>query len=256
MRNATIEDVKKARETGKLEENVMYKHGANLVHGKAFHDAFRYCCEVYTGMVVAESNEGKLTGVYLKLLEPIRKGLAQQPKKPRRKPVKGTRPERLIPMSAYVNLKVGDKVVYKDGTRDAVSEVDDGSEWCYETVRKGWYNKTGEHNIGYTEDDIVYKILPWEEQSRFYFNVQLVKQVENWQISLQEKSPEQEAFEKGYWVPFIAGAQTCCPSFAVGYKVDYQMGELQSHRPQYAENLRWTRWNLGSDIVAFRKAKQ
>ena len=79
MRNATIEDVKKAQETGELEENVMYGlHNEVLIHGKSQSkgvvDTVRYCHG--NNAVISETSEGELYIVFLSAIKPIEKGPA------------------------------------------------------------------------------------------------------------------------------------------------------------------------------------
>lgn len=276
MRNATVADVKKAQETGKLEENVMYEFCGIKVHGKnvvrTLENAIKELS--YKDCVIGETNCGAIMRVDVSNVCPISKGPAQQPKKPRRKPIKGTKPEQLIPMSADVKLKVGDRVLLKDGTRTTIRQVDNTGV-PYQTSDYVWHRYNGEcidAQFGpmHTQHNITHKIVPWQEQRRLFWDGKFVGRVSDLNITLGEqkekqielkmsspvKSPEQEAFEKGYWVPHQAKPDSVCPPFAAGWKVDYLMREMESGRPEYAENLRWNAKGNNADIVAFRKEKQ
>ena len=251
MRSATIEDVKKAQESGKLEENVMYRlscipevYEGVLVHGKRcvhfLASMLKNQREFYGKQIaLGETAEGEVQTVDLQHIHPLSTGVAQQPKKPRKKPIRGTKPEKLIPMSADVSLMVGDKVVLADGSRVTVLIVD-GTETPYfvdDGWFRGWFDTCGEYILG--GERITHKVVPYAEQIRTPEAV---------------KSPEQAAFEKGYWVAHQAKPDSRVPPFAVGWRIDYLMRSMESYRAEYAENLRWNMRNNGADIVAYRKA--
>lgn len=252
MKNATAEDVKKAQETGKLEENVMYRAAGDwLVHGKKMSGGV---AGLDLPWIIAERDNGMLVLVHPQHMRPVPKGPAQQPKRIKRKPVKGTKPEQLIPMSADVKLKVGDKVVLADGSRQVVVINDKTTEPYYIEPVGEWYSADGQN---YTSNayylTITHKIIPWQEQKA---EVSPPRSVYTGECKEVKKSPEQEAFENGCWVPFIVDTQTTCPSFAVGCDVDYLMQGHLAASPHRAEDLRWDKRNNGADIVAYRKAKQ
>ncbi len=115
MRNATIQDVEEAQRTGALKEDVMYGYSDIKVHGKRVDVYLSSFIKRATGCidrVVAETAKGTITDVRLDHIKPLSKGSAFTPRKPRPKPIKGTRPERKIPVAADTEIKVGDVVLF------------------------------------------------------------------------------------------------------------------------------------------------
>ena len=185
-----------------------------------------------------------------------KKGPAQQPKKPHRKPRKGTRPETKIKMSADVKLEVGDVVLLDNGGKGIVKEKDISTEGSYAGavfVDAGKYNhspevntygvwffdKTFQSNMGNVK--ITHKIIPYQEPAK------------------EEKSPEQEAFEKGYWIPFVATANSMCPEWAKDVDIDLLLkngtNTLTEERKSQGRFYLWHELS-NTAIVAYRKAKQ
>lgn len=204
MKNATMDDVLWAMSTGLLDENIMYKYGSRKVHGKR--------CSgigITNGNCCGETSDGVVVSVQVNRIEPLSKFPAQHPKRNKRKPIKGTRPEKLIPMSADVKLKVGDRVVLADGARSHVVQVDDSGmdAWIYNIDSHGWFDAHGEYILG--GERITHKIVPYAEQ-------------ENPSL---DSSPEQEAFEKGYWAAHQAKPDSRVPPFAAGWKVTIILGD-------------------------------
>lgn len=260
MRNASMEDVARAKATGKLEENVMYSWGSpwekrSLVHGKKF-DPYLEVALSYNPdfehklITICEDAFGIVHTCDLEFIHPVeKKGPAQQPKKPRRKPVKGTKPETKIPMSDDVKLEVGDVVLLDNGGRGVVKEADtdacgryansvfiDAGKYNHEpeiNTRGVWfYDKTFKSNVGHVF--ITHKIIPYQDPVK------------------EEKTPEQKAFEKGYWV----SSNGKFPVFTseVITEVLFSHGETSKN----ATGDEWA-WGGQADdkysIVAYRKAK-
>lgn len=268
MKNATIEDVKKAQETGKLEEHVMYNCLGVKVHGKRVNSFLsRSIYGVREDNVIAESADGELVMVLVWDISPITKGPSQPPKKPRRKPVKGTKPEALIPMSADIKLKVGDKVVLSNGVRAKIDQVD-CSEIPYaigatkpRCVAYSWYTPDGyvhssrSHNIAYI-------IRPWQEPNKLSKDVippggykagtSMVFTADQ-----REKCQAQKDFEAGLWMPFVATDEDVAPSWVCGEQIQVLMqGSYEvSNGYSAGEDYCWRKCNKGT-IVAYRKAKE
>ena len=115
MRNATEKDVQLARQWKVLQTNVMYGYGPLKVHGKRAFNPALHC--------VVETNTGYLACLeQWENLHALKTGPAQTPKKPRRTPKKGTRPEQIVPFK-YTGLRVGDTVIHRDGVRSKVTQV-------------------------------------------------------------------------------------------------------------------------------------
>ena len=83
MHNANEQDAKKARETGVLEENLMYKDaGGVCVHGKKMSGGVTQCAKDKFGpnWIIAERADGELRLVNILSVQPILpKGPAQTP---------------------------------------------------------------------------------------------------------------------------------------------------------------------------------
>lgn len=124
MRNATTQDVEEAQRTGKLKEDVMYRFIDWKVHGKNVHEDLAWHIQDTLAdnsggvdkVVIAETNEGVIIDVALSSLRPLSKGgSAFTPRKPRPKPIKGTRPERKLIVEEWTEIKVGDVVLFFNG---------------------------------------------------------------------------------------------------------------------------------------------
>lgn len=125
MRNAKIQDVEEAKRTGVLKEDVMYgfnKPYPVKVHGKRISMGLASCLSVVKDNVVAETADGVTTVVSLSLLYPLSTGPKQEPKKPKRKPVKGTKPFKEVPYDPKL-IKVGVSVRCRDGKVRKVTSV-------------------------------------------------------------------------------------------------------------------------------------
>lgn len=175
MKNATIEDVEEAKLTGVLKQDVMYAYKNYKVHGK---HASPFLPEVVEkalgkGCAVVEDSLGELFVICVDYLKPPSKGPATLPKKVKRKPVKGSRPERKIPFAEYVKefgrLKAGDVVCVTLGRgwcrkkNRVVITGDDGRPCApYETKEYGHWNTDGSLVL---EDGsyITHVILPYQE---------------------------------------------------------------------------------------------
>lgn len=137
MRNATIKDVEEARRTGALKEDVMYRFIDWKVHGKNVHEDLAWHIQETLAdnsggvdkVVIAETNDGVIIDVALSSLRPLSKGgSAFTPRKPRPKPVKGTRPERKIIVEEWTEIKVGDVVLFFNAARgEVVEKYSDGA---------------------------------------------------------------------------------------------------------------------------------
>lgn len=247
MKNASVEDVARAKETGKLEENVMYNYFGLKVHGKRVVPPLSAFLKSECGssMNIAETDEGEIMRVDTAFLSgPKQKGPAKQPKKPRRKPIKGTKPETKIPMSDDVKLEVGDVVLVNNQGKmvRAVVAESNGSGTPYylrckhdikHDVDEIWFFPSGMSNINY-EVFITHKIIPYQGPVK------------------EEKSPEQEAFEKGYWV----ANNGFMPDFVRDVRIEvlFSHGEVSDrlgHMWYYRGDPSSTHY-----IVAYRKAKQ
>lgn len=268
MRNASEADVKKAQETGKLETNVMYRWGSpklgkTLVHGSKLGDLVVQVLAEYEefkdkSVTLCETSDGVVHTCDLAFIHPISKGPAQQPKKPRRKPIKGTKPEQLIPMNESVKLKVGDKVVLKGGIRTTIIEVD-GTDTPYRIEHRAMWNRKDGTNIDANWDsvyscyNITHKIIPWQEQERYSSNIDPAHSVLKY---VEPKSPEQEAFEKGYWVPHNATHSSVCPPWAENVLINTVLGDEEYIDQEYAVIGSLWKWDLQGSrtIVAYRKA--
>lgn len=132
MRNATIQDVEEAQRTGALKEDVMYAAYGQKVHGKKVHWFLASFLKRETGVsdaVLAETAQGEVIDVSLSCLKPLSKGgSAFTPKKPRPKPLKGTRPERKLIVEEWTEIKVGDVVLFFNAARgEVVEKYSDGA---------------------------------------------------------------------------------------------------------------------------------
>ena len=194
-------------------------------------------------MNIAETDEGEIMRVDTTFLNgPTQKGPAQQPKKTRNKPRKGTKPETKIPMFADVKLEVGDKVELESGVRTKVVEVD-SSDIPYKIEYESlWCEASGENvdyalrrTKGYEQFSIAYKIIPYQEPSK------------------EAKTPEQEAFEKGYWV----ANNGVMPDFVRDIRVEVLLSQGDTNDTHDGDT-----WYYGGNpslrhyVVSYRKAKQ
>lgn len=137
MRNATIQDVEEAQRTGALKEDVMYRfvnwkvHGKNVYEDLAWHiqDTLADNSGGVDKVVIAETNDGVIIDVALSHLRPLSKGgSAFTPRKPRPKPIKGTRPERKLIVEEWTEIKVGDVVLFFNAARgEVVEKYSDGA---------------------------------------------------------------------------------------------------------------------------------
>lgn len=127
MRSATIQDAEEAQQMGKLKEDVMYGVYAGLkVHGKKIYHNLAWLIQNTLGdkVVLAETSDGLIIDVNISCIYPLSKGgSAFTPRKPRRKPTKGTRPERKVPVGAGTEIKVGDIVKPRWGKRCTVARI-------------------------------------------------------------------------------------------------------------------------------------
>jgi len=255
MKSATTADVKKAQAQGYLEENIMYLFGTRFVHGKRAPQTLNWFLQRHTGLptaLLAETADGEIIDVDLRHICSADKGPSQQPKRSKHKPVKGTRPETLVPMSSDVKLKVGDKVVLSDGSRAKVVEVDLYTEVGVPyrlTGGKRWYRYSGDGFCHLVH--IPHKILPWTPPAPAY-------KPEDVAFKKAEKCDEELAFDKGYWVPFIATAQTACPEWAKECRVEVLVcgAETKQDISLYGYHWDWGNHGNTSRIVAYRKAQQ
>lgn len=244
MKNATIEDVKRAQETGVLEETIMYSAHGWLVHGKKQNELFTlYCTEGFQEakrenrkVIICEKADGELVTVFLDRLEPTAVNeQPKQPRQPKRKPQKGTKPFTEIPVSEnnpldFSKLPKGAKVRFRNGktTRPYKKE--------HRTYVDGLSALFWKKDAHFMEDEysIISVLLPFKEAS-----------------SLKpSKSKEQEAFEQGKWVPFVASETSTCPAWVTGKSVEV----LCSHGVYGKGRGEYMWWNSGSSIVAYRKA--
>ena len=159
MKNATIQDVEEAQRTGKLKEDVMYEVFGFKVHGKK---VFGYLAQHIQSMlsdkskptspiVLAETSDGMIIPVDLYYIKPLSKGgSAFTPRKPRRKPTKGTSPERKIPVNASTNIRIGDIVETRRGKIYTVV----GLEGQFYELSDGWC---------VAKANLEYLILPYQE---------------------------------------------------------------------------------------------
>lgn len=163
MRNATIQDVEEAQRAGVLKEDVMYAAYGKKVHGKGVGWMLAAFIKHSTGVsdaVLAETAQGEITDISLSCLKPLSKGgSAFTPRKPRPKPVKGTRPERKIPVDAGTEIKVGDVVLIKLNKERALVTGKTEQGYILKLIerKEGYYI----HMIYKCELDSI--ILPYEE---------------------------------------------------------------------------------------------
>jgi hypothetical protein len=271
VRNATETDVKKAQETGKLEENVMYNCYGWQVHGKRV----RWLLEAFlkreteSTTVLAETAEGEIVDISLNDLRSISKGPSKQPKSPRRKPVKGTKPETLIPMSEDIELRVGDKVLLSDGTRVRISQVDGHDSTFPYKSDKGWfwYDNDGEAASPW-EHNITHVIRPWTPPAPQYdpkdvaFNdLSRTAAREVYPVECKWKCQAQKDFEAGRWVGFSASSESSCPAWAKEENVEVILADgghgWSTDETCIRVGTDWT-WLHTEDectIVAYRKAR-
>jgi hypothetical protein len=169
MRNATIQDVEEAQRAGALKEDVMYGFIDWKVHGKKVHEDLAWHIQDTLAdnsggvdkVVIAETNDGVIIDVALSNLRPLSKGgSAFTPRKPRPKPIKGTRPERKIIVEEWTEIKVGDVVLFLYGARGKiVGKHPDG----------GFNIKTRSGTMAYNMKESIYCIiLPYEEKEVTY----------------------------------------------------------------------------------------
>lgn len=248
MRNANEQDVARAKATGNLEENVMYNYFGLKVHGKRVVPPLSTFLKSECGssMNIAETDEGEIMRVDTTFLSgPKQKGPAQQPKKLRRKPRKGTHPETKIPMSADVKLEVGDMVLLENGERVRVTRVDLFSgNGGHPYMAHYWYDREGKVTFYdrpsiYEGENITNKIIPYQEPVK------------------EEKSPDQEAFEAGMWVAHTALPTSQVPHFTKDTDVEVMFADGTSIVFKYITG-NWSNIDLHPSriIVAYRKAKQ
>ena len=162
MRNATIQDVEEAQRAGALKEDVMYAAYGQKVHGKKVRWILDSFLKRETGVsdaVLAETAQGEIIDVSLSCLKPLSKGgSAFTPRKPRPKPVKGTRPERRIPVDAGTEIKVGDVALFYNAVRgEVVAKCSDGAFKI---------EVTGGIRFYVSKKAISYVILPYEEPKK------------------------------------------------------------------------------------------
>ena len=129
MRNANQADIVGARKTGILREDVMYGvlgDSCLRVHGKRVGNALSgLLLGTNAGDTIVETSDGELILIRLHDVRAIpRKGPTRLPKRPRRKPVKGTRPEQRIPYEEYIakygEFKGGEAVLLSTGAREKI----------------------------------------------------------------------------------------------------------------------------------------
>lgn len=168
MRNATTQDVEEAQRTGALKEDVMYEFIDWKVHGKNVHEDLAWHIQDTLAdnsggvdkVVIGETNEGVIIDIALSSLRPLSKGgSAFTPRKSRPAPVKGTRPERRIPVDIGTEIKVGDVVLLRlDRERALVTgKTEQGYILKLIERKEGYYI----HMIYKCELDSI--ILPYEE---------------------------------------------------------------------------------------------
>jgi len=263
MRNANESEVLEARRTGILKQDLMYLTGSipYKVHGKDVEislaglvadDAERYGME---GIAIAETDSGRVIMVQTKLLKPVATGPSQQTKRSKRKPVKGTRPETLIPMSSDVKLKVGDKVVLADGTRSVVTQYDEDDVDAMYWVEDGvWCDENGSTNISSKQENITHKIIPWTPPAPNY-------KPEDVAFNKAQKCAEEDhslkaAFDKGYWVTHQSTPDSACPLWARSLEVQLFLQDGTIINSDLAIYWNWTEHADSDNIVAYRKAQQ
>lgn len=229
MRSATIEDVLKAQETGKLEENVMYFAHGDRVHGKYTRptlESFLNKALGMSGVVLAETDKGEIVEVCLGNLRTIHKGPAQTPKKEKRRPTKGTKPEKNIPYQYGTELKKGDVVILRSGKRAVVQ--DRLSNDVFEC-------KVGNDLWTVYKEGIKFIVIPYEEKQDV--------------ISHQERS-----FKEGMWVandPYTDGA--AAPVFTNGHVLRFVLrlnSDIVSGKNYY---FAWNWLKSPNCVIAYQK---
>ena len=190
MRNATIQDVEEAQRSGALKEDVMYEYMGVKVHGKKVSHAlasFIKCTSGFIYTVIAETAKGTITDVNLGHIKPLPKGgSAFTPRKPRPKPIKGTRPERKIPVDVGTKINIGDLVLLKHGQRVRITDQrrdsfvvlrEDGTR-LYE-VEKSYINCV---ILPYEEKEVTYQI--GDRFDSDVYGPQILAHVETGKVSL------------------------------------------------------------------------
>lgn len=230
MRSATIEDVLKAQETGKLEKNVMYMAYGKLVHGKKIRfvlEAFLKRTLRMNDAILAETADGEIVDVSLREIRPVPKGPAQTPKKEKRRPTKGTKPEKKIPYQYGTELKKGDVVILRSGKRAVVQ--DRLSNDVFEC-------KVGNDLWTVYKEGIKFIVIPYEEKQDV--------------ISHQER-----AFKEGMWVandPYTDGA--AAPVFTNGHVLRFVLrlnSDIVSGKNYY---FAWSWQESPNCVIAYQKA--
>ena len=259
MRNANESDMLSAR-NGVVPFGVVFSSSHGLVHRKPLQNPEGIRNDE---LVLMEHVTKNLVYIFHPdNLYAVPRGTAQQPRKPRRKPIKGTRPEKLIPMSEDVKLKVGDKVLLANGVRTTILK-NDGSDVPYQVKHESSWNYPSGENIGtdwdeawYAKYNITHKVVPWHEQHHLHINGKPATLTDDLKSTAQEKSPEQEAFENGFWVAHQAKPDSVCPEWAKGVPVEVLLGDASNKSTQMGGEWAWYSHSPDDDIVAFRKAKQ
>ena len=243
MRNATIEDVKKAQATGVLEENVMYglTNGV-LIHGKSQSKGVVNTVRDCHGndAVISETSEGELYIVFLRAIKPIETGPATTPKKQRRKPTKGTKPFKEVPFDKSL-IKKGVRVRFRNGQTAKVSEDIGGEVNIGGSYLGRWYINGG-HPLD-SAWSIISILLPYEEQKQT-----------NVQATPSQSDIDKQNFENGLWVPFVAIEDNSYPKWLRAEQIVEVMLGDGSTGVSSVSDVYWGREILvDCKIVAFKK---
>lgn len=272
MKNATQAEVEEAKRTGVLREDRMYEYefGEVRFHGKQVKACIQYLLNNYYQysdkllcVVVAETADGELCLVNLDYIRSPIKGPSQTPKKQRKPHVKGTKPERKIPFTADMRLKEGDKVLLSSGLRGVIGRVDT-SDVPYYVDGYAWFHSNGKQL--YWPDSITHIILPFEgykititnsSVGTLGFNGIEIGKIADFNYTssaiVTNKTKEQQDFEAGYWVPWVATKDSVCPKWAEDVPVETLWDD--SCKMPVVNGLFWLWDNLRRHIVAYRKAE-
>jgi len=208
-------------------------------------------------------------------------GPSQKPKRSKRKPVKGTRPETLIPMSSDVKLKVGDKVRIEHALTNGstIGVVTELNSLCVRfkyiadpyrgEVNEIYFNDFKDNlNRGYT---ITHKIIPWtppapaykpecvafkSKEGKVFVGDTFIGTFSDFTFNPAEKCAEELAFDKGYWVTHQSTPDSACPLWARSLEVQVFLQDGFITISDLAHHWNWASHADSDNIVAYRKAQQ
>lgn len=179
MRNADVFEINLIQDGGHVLCGVVYDSPYGLVHRKKVGGDLAAQLEEYVFLMETTEND-TVVALHSSNLRAVTKGPSHTPKKPKRKPVKGTKPWTKIPHK-FEDVEVGDTVVYteSDGTivKYLVNEKTD-EQWEAESGGASYLWKPSSENKAHIlkpyKEPVKEKLMASEEEDVYRLGDKIV----------------------------------------------------------------------------------